>query len=276
MKPTIIFFGTGSYTIPVIQKLQNHNLKLIITTDKTGDVARYAAKNNLPLLISDLKNDNDIKTLQSMNPTIGVLASYGAILPKKIIDIFPNGILNIHPSLLPKYKGPSPIQNTILNGDTETGVTIITLDDKVDHGPIAAVQKITLNGNETTEDLKNSLFTLGADLVEVIIQNLENGKETKFHNQDHANESFTNKITTEDGKIDINNPPSYEATSRMIRAYYPNPGTYIITKLGNKERRIKLLPKNSIQVEGKRIMSHKDFINGYGDEAKKLLSLLSL
>ena len=276
MKPTIIFFGTGSYTIPVIQKLQNHNLKLIITTDKTGDVARYAAKNNLPLLISDLKNDSDIKTLQSMNPTIGVLASYGAILPKKIIDIFPNGILNIHPSLLPKYKGPSPIQNTILNGDTETGVTIITLDDKVDHGPIAAVQKITLNGNETTEDLKNSLFTLGADLVEIIIQNLENGKGTKFHNQDHANQSFTNKITTEDGKIDINNPPSPEVINKMTRAYYPNPGTYIITNLGNKEKRIKLLPQNKIQVEGKKVMSHKDFINGYGDEAKKLLSLLSL
>src|SRR5690606_31457425 len=143
-----------------------------------------------------------------------------------IIDLFPHGIWNIHPSLLPQYKGPSPIQAAILSGDAETGVTIIMLDDQVDHGPMLAQEKVLLAGDETTEQLKHLLFKKGGEMITSLIQLLKQKQSVTTTPQDHAKETWTEKITKEHGEINLESPPQPEVLDRMIRAYYPWPSVW--------------------------------------------------
>lgn len=282
MRKKIIFFGSGEYSIPVIKEIQSHGLELVltITTETHGPLIEFLQEHNLSFLSTKVTGDKKIerqelwKKVADIQPTLGVLASFGAIIPQYIIDLFPQGIWNIHPSLLPKYKGPSPIQATILSGDTKTGVTIITLDDQVDHGPILTQETVHLAGNETTEQLKHALFKQGGEMIASLIQQEQRIVPTP---QDHAKESWTEKITKEHGKIDLENPPEPKVLDRMIRAYYPWPSVWGQWKIQNgKHKIIKLLPEQKIQVEGKKIMTFKDFINGYQIQGTHLLKQLQL
>lgn len=275
MKQKIIFFGSGEYTVPIIEVLREYHLRLVVTTEKEGPFIKYLKKNDLLFISSDLKDEKDIEKIKKEDPTIGVLASYGAILPQSILDLFPEGIINVHPSLLPKYKGPSPIQSTILAGDNKTGTTIIKLDEEVDHGPIIMQDKVSLIGDETTQGLKNALFTIGSYMIGSIIEKLEKGEKIELKDQDHTKESFTERFEKKDGYIDFDNPPATDILDRKIRAFYPWPTVWFKTKINGKEKLIKLFPEKQIQVEGKRIMSYKDFINGY-PEGKEILKQLNL
>lgn len=268
----IIFFGSGYYVIPIIEVLKTKGLSLVVTTEHEGKLIDYLKSNNIPYLYSNLKNPEDVKKIEDLKPDVGVLASYGAILPKKILELFPDGILNVHPSLLPKFKGPSPIQYTILSGDKETGVTIIKLDDKVDHGPIALQEKIQLNGTETFQELMESLFSKGAGLIDKILTE----DTTQFTPQDDSKESWSYKIKKTDGKIDLDNPPAPEVLIRKIKAFYPWPGVFFTTEINGVSKIIKLLPNQKIQVEGKNPMDYKSFINGYGEAATSILKQLQL
>ncbi len=268
----IVFFGSGEYTIPVIQMLQDHGLELVVTTELEGKFYEFLKSNNIPFLSTHLNNKEDRQKIKDLDAEIGILASYGAFVPNRIIEAFPLGILNIHPSLLPIYKGPSPVQYAIKNGDTKTGVTIIKLDDQIDHGPILSQQEYDLKGNETLEDLKKVLFKIGSDMIEKILVKYETSQLVEMHDQDHAKEVFTYKISREDGKIDLNNIPTN--LDNIVRAYYPWPGVWFETEFMGKMKRFKLLPGKKIQMEGKSIMSYKDFLNGYGSEGNRIISLL--
>ncbi len=270
MNKKVVFFGSGYYVIPIIEVLKNQGLSLVVTTESEGKLTDFLKKNQIPFLYSNLKNPENIEKIENLKPNIGVLASYGAILPKKILGLFPEGILNVHPSLLPKFKGPSPIQYTILSGNTETGVTIIKLDDKVDHGPIAIQETVELKGVETFQSLMGDLFSRGAELLNKVLKT----EEPKFIPQDDSQESWSYKIKKTDGKIDINNPPTPEELDRKIRAYFPWPGVFFTVKISGIEKLIKLLPENKIQVEGKNPIDFKSFKNGYGKEALDILEKL--
>lgn len=272
----IVFFGSGNYTIPILRMLKNDGIIFAVTSEQSGKLTDYMKINNIPFINSRLKNHKDIEKIKTIKPDLGVLASYGAILPKDVIDLFPLGILNIHPSLLPKYKGPSPIQFTILDGNTTTGVTIIKLDGQVDHGPIVAQKEIKLTGNETAEDLTNQLFTEGAHLIQKIVHNANNGLDIQSIDQDIKNESWTKKIEKKDGLITLSNPPEKEQLLCKIRAFYPWPGVHLTVSLGGKDKILKLMPNDTVQVEGKKPMRHKDFINGYGEKAEDILKQLKL
>lgn len=277
MQQNIIFFGSGSYTIPVIEKLLNHNLKLVVTTEKDGELINFCRENGIEYISTHLKKLEDIEKIRSLEPTVAILASFGAFVSKKVINLFDNGIINIHPSLLPRWKGPSPIQYTLLNSDTQTGVTLIKLDNEIDHGPILSQRKYNLSGNETTKELLDILFSIGAEMVNKLIIKLENGEKLEETPQDHSKETWSYKITKQDGFIDISDLPSSKSQiSNMIRAYFPWPTVWFTARVKNKELRIKLLPNNKIQVEGKNPMDYKDFINGYGEEGKTLLERLNL
>lgn len=271
----IIFFGSGYYTIPIVEKLNNHGLVLVVTTEPQGEFINYLKKESINYIYSKLKDQKDIKQIEELKPDLGILASYGAIIPKEILNLFPKGILNIHPSLLPKYKGPSPVQFTILNGDKKTGTTIIKLDEKVDHGPIIFQEEISLFGNETLKNLTEKLFNLGAEMIIKIVRKIEDGLEVKETIQDSSTEIFTKKIEKKDGLINLDNPPLPDLLERMIRAFYPWPGAWFHAKLNGAERIIKLLPNKQIQVEGKNIMTFRDFENGYPD-GQEILAQLSL
>lgn len=292
VRKNIIFFGSGWYTLPIIEKLIPHGLDLVITTEKdpNSPFIKFCREKNIKTVVASKASEIINHQSSIINHSIAVLASYGALIPNEIIATFPEGIINIHPSLLPKYKGPSPIQYQLLNGEETVGVTLIKLDDQVDHGPILAQKPYILQGDETSEDLLSILFEIGGDLVVEQIEKLENGEKLTETPQNHSRESWSYRITKEDGHIDIYklNAKRYELNA-MVRAYYPWPGVwfrYSPTVIPNSDpgsnspklsgKIIKLLPENHIQVEGKNPMNYKDFVNGFGEEGSKLLQQLNL
>jgi methionyl-tRNA formyltransferase len=282
MKQKVVFLGSGDYSIPVIEMLRSHGLELVVTTETEGLLIKYLEEQKIPYLSTKVTEEKTVTKklvwdkVEQLQPTLGVLASFGAIIPQRVIDVFPKGIWNIHPSLLPKYKGPSPIQTTVLNGDKETGVTIITLDDQIDHGPILAQEHVELTGIETTEQLKHDLFKKGGEMVEQLLTSIECGDELRITPQPETNDPFTEKITKEHGKIILDKVPEKEKLERMIRAFYSWPTVWFTASLYGKIKLIKLLPEGKIQVEGKRVMTYKEFVNGYQEEGKEILEKLGL
>ncbi|MEK7450944.1 MAG: methionyl-tRNA formyltransferase [Patescibacteria group bacterium] len=287
----VVFFGSSKYVIPIIEVLKrDFDLVLVVTTERNSSdpIPSYCLSQKIPYLsVSNLSNYTMNHELLTINPLVGVLADFGLIIPKEILSSFPKGIINIHPSLLPKYRGPTPVQQAILNGDKKTGVTIIKLDNEVDHGPILAQEKVLISPSDTAQILYEKLFKIGAELLHQNLNKYIKG-ELKLSEQDHSKATFTKLLTREDGFFDIDNPPSKDILDRMIRAYYPWPGVWTNVQIStpNKQQlttnkklevisqklevRIKFLPGNLIQVEGKKPMSYKDFLNGY-PETKELL-----
>lgn len=276
MKQNIIFLGSGWFVVPVIEKLTKFNLQLVVTNETNGKVVDFCKENNIPFVTSNLKDNETIERIKKLNPTVAVLASYGSFIPDEVITLFENGIINIHPSLLPKWKGPSPVQYSLLNGETQTGVTLIKLDNQIDHGPVLSQRPYNLTGNETSNDLLSILFETGSEMVNEQIEKLEKGEKLSETPQDHAKETWSYHIKKKDGMIEINNPPDREKLKNMIKAFYPWPGVWLTTQLKNQTKTIKLLPEGKIQVEGKNAMNYKDFINGFGEEGKSLLEKLKI
>lgn len=197
---------------------------------------------------------------------LAVVASYGRILTRDELNTTKYGCINVHPSLLPKYRGPSPIQSAILNGDKISGITIIKMDEEVDHGSIIYQEKIELSSADNFDTLSKKMFRRAAEVLPKIIDDLIQGK-TKPRVQNDAIATYCNRLTKNDGYFDINNPPSPETLDRMIRAYFPWPGTW--TKWKNKI--VKLHPGGVIQMEGKKAIPLQDFLNGYPDFLLKKL-----
>lgn len=206
-------------------------------------------------------------------PEIGVLASYGKILPAEILAVPDKGILNLHPSLLPKYRGPSPVQTAILNGEKQTGLTIIKMDQQIDHGPIVVQFAEKILANDTAESLYFRLFSAGVETLITILPSFIEGKiEPK--EQDHSQATYTQKFTRDHGKIDWQKPVDY--LERQIRAFYPWPGTWTEVKITRSSqvltRKLKILEAHlgnkklvfdKVQLEGKKPVSFKQFSEGY-------------
>ena len=228
------------------------------------------------------------KTILNLNlakekqPDVGVLASFGAIVPPEILDFPKHGILNIHPSLLPKYRGPSPVQTAILNGERQTGVTIIKMDEEIDHGPIVAQFAEKILDTDTSESLYFRLFSAGAEVLKTILSAYLEGR-IQPREQNHAQATYTKKLTREDGFISPEKlraamaGTNAEAVDRQIRAYYPWPGSWTNLKLKTKNsklnnKRLKILKAHleggklvldTVQLEGKKPVSFKQFCEGY-------------
>jgi len=243
-KVKIVFLGKGEFGTTVLQGLIKNGHE--------------------PVLV------HDFKKLKELKPDLVIVASYGKIIPKEILEIPKYGSLNIHPSLLPKYRGPSPIQTAILNGDKETGVTIILMDEKIDHGEIISNSKFLISNKKTTyQELNKKLAELGVKLLIKTIPKWIN-KEIKTKPQDHSKATYTKILKREDGKIDWSKPG--REIERQIRAFNPWPGTFTFIKHKNKTLRIKVLEANikdnkliikKLQPEGKKAMSFEEFKRGY-------------
>lgn len=285
----MVFFGASAYVIPILQIL---DFDLVVTTEPkpTDSVRKFCTENKIPcLFVADRFNEEIIMKLRSLNTPIAVLASFGIIIPQQILDLFPKGILNIHPSLLPKYRGPTPIQSAILNGDEETGVTVIKLDAELDHGPIFAQKKRKLKQSDTSDILYNELFRTGAELIKTHLHEYLSGN-LQLIGQIHPQATYTERLTRESGYFEINNPPTPEKLERMIKAYYPWPGvwTRFLLEGGRLQRSeshdsfkvktkiLKFLPENTLQVEGKKPMTIKDFVNGYPQLQTTIEKILNL
>ena len=285
---SVVFFGSSKFVIPIIEVLRkNFDLKLVLTTEKLPSkvpqgealrsypVVNYCIENKIPYLsVSSLSDPNLKFKIENLKLKIAVLADFGLIIPQQILNIFPMGIINIHPSLLPKYRGPTPVQTAILNGEKVTGVSIMKLDNEIDHGPILGQEKEEILDADTSESLYKRLFEKGANLLlEVLPKYLNENLEPIPQN--HQEATFTNHLTRQSGFLDfekfkIKNSIKIKNLKLKIRAYAPWPGVWANLMINGKVLRIKFLPEEKIQVEGKKPMSYKDFINGYPDAAKNL------
>ena len=276
----ILFFGSDSFVVQVLEKLiENFDVVGVVTTEDSP-VAKSAQKYGIPVFTPTKLDEDFSYHLSLISYHLFVVASYGKIIPKSILDIPKYGALNIHPSLLPKYRGPSPVPTTILNGDKETGVTIIKMDEKMDHGPMVTTKIISLSGSEDLSTLITKLFHLGSELLVGIIPDFIEGK-VSLKEQNHKKATYTKVLKKEDGYFDIYNSLTPEQLDRMIRAYYPWPGVWtkwkgkIVKFLSNRHSGLSRIdsgvastPQNDnflIQMEGKKVLSLKDFLNGYPD-----------
>lgn len=271
-----IFLGGSSFVIPIVEVLVKYfDLSLVILKNENDPLCEFCLKNNIET--KTIKNSEELEELIKLEkPTVGITADFGLIIPEKILEIIPNGILNIHPSLLPKYRGPTPVQTALLNGDSKTGVTLFKLDKEIDHGPIIAEEEFEIPNPYTSFDLLTALFKEGAKLIENNLEDYMNGDLTPINQQDKI-ATFTKTFSKKDGFINPESPFELKQLKNMIRAFYPWPGVWTEFDINdsNKKKLIKLLPNNEIQVEGKKPMNYTDFINGYKN-GEKLLKKLNL
>ena len=302
-KINTIFCGTSDFCVPSLQALIKDdffNVSAIITQpDREAGrghglnilpIKNEAQVNNIPLLQpADISlTFDEIKLLQ---PDIVVVIAYAQLIPEAILNIPNYGFINIHASLLPRYRGAAPMQAAILNNDNKTGVTAIKITAKLDAGPIITQKEIKLEENETTAALNRKLSLLSARILPAILKQYISG-DIVPQVQDNNKATYANKITKVDGLIDFKEPAL--AVERFIRAMNPWPGAYTYTE--NKKTSIKLIEvKNQpikinicqpgqfflhqgelalqcdqdallvekLQPSNKKIMAAKDFINGY-------------
>ena len=268
----IIFFGTPQFVIPILESLmEKHEIVAIVTTpdQKVGrkqtmtppPVKVFATKHNIPVIQPE-KLSESITQLSSLNSQLFIVAAYGKIIPKDILDLPKYGAINIHPSLLPEYRGPTPIQTALKDGKTETGISIMKMDEKMDHGPLLATIPYPITSSDTSATLLETMFAKSAEALPQVIEDYVSGKiQPKKQNDEKA--TYTNILTKDDGYFDLENPPEASVFDCMVRAYYPWPNVWTKVKVKDHDIRVKFLPGKIIQMEGKQPVSLRDFINGY-------------
>ncbi|MGC8829409.1 MAG: methionyl-tRNA formyltransferase [Verrucomicrobiia bacterium] len=246
-----IFMGTAAFAVPSLEALINCHfidlVALVTQPDKAAGrnlkiqpsaVKQVALSYNIPILQPEkARDENFINQLGELQPNLIIVAAYGQILPKSILDLPAYGCLNVHASLLPKYRGAAPIQWAIINGETETGVTIMKIDEGMDSGDIVAQRSTPITPEDTAETLHNRLAQIGSELLIETIPPYINGK-IKPTPQDHTHATYAPKITKEHGHIDWSLPAS--AILNRIRAFIPWPGAYTFLEDGGKKQMLKI------------------------------------
>lgn len=243
--------------------------KLILTPTP---VKAWAIERNITVFDPAKLDDELIKTLQTpeYKADVYVVASFGKIIPANIINIPTRGTLNIHPSMLPKYRGASPLQSAILDDSKDTGVSIMKIDELMDHGPIVTQAPIHIDEWPTYEVFEEMMARVGGKLlVEVLPAWIAGSMEAK--EQDHSQATHCKKIIKEDGEIHLTEEPYLNF--RKIQAYHQWPQAYFfIEHESNKKMRIKVnsasfkdgqLIIEKVTPEGSKEMSHEDFLRGY-------------
>ena len=230
----IIFFGSPPSCINILNSLlENHNIISIVSKKqpeatkrrkiKQSEVSLFASKNNIPFLDPHILDSKFKDKLKKMKPDLFLVCAYGKILSDDFIKIPTYGTLNIHPSLLPQYRGPSPVQNTIINLDDKSGYTIIKMDKGVDTGDILFISEpISLRKNEKYLDLLNFLLSESSKGITQAIDNLVNNKN--IDKQDNEKASYTELIKKTDGLIEWNS--SAEKIEAKFRAFSSWPQSY--------------------------------------------------
>lgn len=240
-----MFFGTSSFALPVLKQLLLNDYSISAVFTGGGQIEVEAQKHGIKVFKpASLKKDNDIlEQFKMLNPDLCIVAAYGKIIPSSYMSMPHYGFVNVHPSVLPKYRGPSPVQTAILNGDTETGASVMIVDQKVDHGPILASVKYKIPKTKYNEEISKEIFELGGKLlIETLPKYLKN--ELRPVEQDHGQATYSRKFQRQDGKINWNK--TAEEIYNEIRALNPEPGTWTTWK--GKALNIKIAESSVLQV----------------------------
>jgi methionyl-tRNA formyltransferase len=238
----VAFVGSGPFGVETLRRLTaspSVELVGIVTAPprpagrsrepKPTPIAIAARAMWIPILTPDrLRAPESVAEVLALRPDLLVLADYGQIVPPALLDL-PHGALNLHPSLLPRHRGASPIQAAILAGDRETGVTLMRMDAGLDTGPIVAVERVTLDGTETAPELERRLAILGADLLERSLEPWIRG-DLPATPQPSEGATVTTPLRRDHGRLDASRPAA--ELERQVRAYQPWPGSWLKTNVG--------------------------------------------
>jgi methionyl-tRNA formyltransferase len=309
----IIFFGSTSDSVIVLEHLirlqpTTYNLQLVaIVTQPPKPVGRkkvitptpvetWAKSHEIPVLSfpSDPQKpwmyeheQTVIDTLSPFKTDLIVSASYGQKIPSLLIKNAADGGLNVHPSILPRWRGADPVPWAIRSGDHQTGVTVVTLADKFDQGKIIAQKKIPVENTDTSDPLRTKLFELGAKLLEDSLPDYLSGKNKghpQLESNNHQDYPYARKFSRDDGFVawekisDAMQNPSGAEIERLFRALIPWPGLWTNIRIMNhesgimEEKRLKIvelhldnsaLVIDTVQLEGKKPVSYTQFVNAY-------------
>ena len=227
----IIFAGTPDFAVPALSKIHNSNHQVVAVycqPDRPKGrgkvltscaVKNFALENNLDVIQPEnFSNEQNLKKLISLEPDIIIVAAYGQILSKEALNLPKFGCLNIHASLLPRWRGAAPIERAILSGDKETGISIMQMNEGLDTGDILLSRKQNIANSETAGSLTESLSIMGADLI---METIEQLPELDARTQDHTKANYVKKILKNESRIDWNQ--GAENINQMIRAFNPRP-----------------------------------------------------
>jgi methionyl-tRNA formyltransferase len=237
-----VFLGSGAFAVPILSALADHPLAelagVVTAPTRPGSrgrptdppVASRTAELGLPMLRPErLRAQDAVAEIRGLEPDLLVLADYGQIVPSSILEVPRFGALNLHPSLLPRWRGASPIPAAIMAGDRETGVSLMVMDAGLDTGPLVAQRRLALRGDETAPELEDRLATMAAELLAESLRPWLDG-ELERRPQTDEGATLTRPLRREDGRID----PSRGAADleRQVRAFQPWPGSHFDTPTG--------------------------------------------
>jgi methionyl-tRNA formyltransferase len=255
----IVFMGTSNFSVPILKSLYQNGYPIVtIYTQPPQKSMRGQKVNKSPIqkmaenLCIECKTPDSLKEnneeynfLKLLNPDLVIVVAYGQLIPKNYLSLSKHGFINIHASLLPKWRGAAPIQRSIMNLDKETGVSIMKIVEKLDAGPVMMQEKISVTSEMNAEDLSNKLSDLSSKLILECIDEIEGGK-AKFIDQDEQKATYAKKINKEEGKINWDN--SAENILAQINSLLPNPGAWF-SFMGE---RYKILKASISEAEGEK------------------------
>ena len=306
MSLNIVFMGTPEFSLPTLELLIKNKFNVIAAytqppqKSKRGQkinpspIEDFCKKNNIEYFNpSDLNNENELKNFKNLLPEIVIVVAYGQLIPKIYLTLPKHGFLNIHASLLPKWRGAAPIQRAIINGDKKIGISIMQIVEKLDSGPVLASKEIELKQSDTHGEVEKKLSKIGADLLIEHLIKLK-GDNFKFTDQIHAEATYAKKIDKEETKINWN-LDSIKVINH-IHGLSPNPGAWF--EYENERFKVLCVSKSSasgdpgtilddnltiacksgsieileIQRQGKKKQTKKDFLLGKKINKGKILS----
>jgi len=236
MSQKIVFMGTPEFSVPTLKLLlkSEHRILAVYSQPPTkahrgqkissSSVENFAKKKALNVRTPlTLDSDEEYDFMKNLKPNIVVVIAYGKIIPKRFLNLAKYGFINVHASLLPKWRGAAPIQRSIMNLDSETGISIMKVVEELDAGPVMHQAKIAINENTDTQTLTQVLSQLGAKTLLNSISKIENGK-AKFKEQNHNQATYAKKISKVEGKIEWKE--SAKKVLAKINGLNPNPGAW--------------------------------------------------
>ena len=277
------FFGSSQFSIYVLDELEKAGFipAVVVTTpDKPKGrklvmtptaVKEWANKRNLPVIDAGKLDDDFATQLKAYNCDVFVVASYGKIIPQRVLDIAPKQTLNVHPSLLPKYRGASPLQSAILDDDKNTGVTIMRINEKMDEGPIVIQKETPVSEWPPYEIFEEDMGRVGGKLLAEVLPDWIAGK-IKEQEQNHAGATYTRKIVKEDGLIDTSDSARVYENFRKIQAYHQWPQAYFFHEKDGQKIRVKItdalykdgqLKIEKVIPENDKEMTYESFVTKY-------------
>lgn len=253
--------GTSEFAVPAINELivQNFNIIGVVTQPdrpkgrgkklSPSPVKSIAAEHNLQIIQPEkIRLKESVDQLSKLQPDVIVVAAFGQLLPQTILDIPPCGVINIHPSILPKYRGAAPIQWAVINGEKETGVSLMLLDQGEDTGDVISIDRVRISEEDTAQTIHDKLANLGAKRLASLLSNLPKENPPSAIPQNHNNATHAPRLTKEIGHIDWNN----NATNihNLIRGTIGWPGASTIYGDGLQVKIIKTIPHTNRNTGG--------------------------